>query len=149
MDSPACNIPQRVLADYSALEYILVGDLRDLLEEAADEQNRKWLLAVVDALLDTLPREFDLKEQGGYLTEVLEQFPNWQAHVDRLQQDHDQLCSSLKELRDRIAREVPFTDIVDELRRDLRDWMINLTAHHRHETRIVQQAVNLEIGAAD
>ncbi len=51
-DAAACD----TLEDYTALEYILLGDLRDLLEEPADHFTRSWLVAVLDALLDTLPR---------------------------------------------------------------------------------------------
>src|SRR5579872_2956860 len=61
----------QLLDHYSSLEYILLGDLRDLLEEPVDDESRKWLLAVLDTLLDTLPREFDLEDEDGYMSEVL------------------------------------------------------------------------------
>ena len=65
------NLRSDLLEEYSTLEYILLGDLRDLLYEPPDEETCRWLLAVLDALLETLPREFDLKQQDGYLMEVL------------------------------------------------------------------------------
>jgi len=70
-------IPDHLLEDYAAMEYILLSDLRDLLEEPADDMTRKWLRAVLDALLKTLPWELELQDAGGYLSEVLEQYPNW------------------------------------------------------------------------
>src|SRR6185295_13617432 len=138
-----------LLEQYSTLEYILLGDLRDVLEEPADAESRKWLLAILDTLLDTLPREFDLEEVDGYMTEVLERYPSWTTQVERLHRDHDQLFSKLKELRGRIERDIWVAPIANEVRRDLRDWILTLVAHNRGETRLIQTAMNLEVGAGD
>ena len=72
-------------------EYILIGDLRDLLDDAPSEETRRWTLAVLDALLDTLPKEFALKSQDGYLSDVLDEYPSWDNAVERLLQKHDNL----------------------------------------------------------
>ena len=142
-------LPDHLLEDYAALEYILLGDLRDLLEEPADDMTRKWLRAVLDALLETLPREFELQDAGGYLSEVLEQYPNWYNQVDLLHQEQQALYANLRRLREQVACEVPFAEVADQVRRDLCDWMASLTAHHRHERRIIQTAFNLEVGVGD
>ncbi len=139
----------RLLEQYSSLEYILLGDLRDILEEPPDDESRKWLLAVLDTLLETLPREFDLEEEDGYLAEVLERYPSWSSQVERLYRDHELLFSKLKELRGRIERDIWVAPIANEVRRDLRDWILKLIAHHRSETRIIQTAMNLEVGTGD
>ena len=131
------------------LEYILLGDLRDLLEETPDEQNRRWLREVLDALLVTIPREFALRQQGGYLAEVVERHPNWESHVNGLRGEKEELYEKLRECRDRVARHVSYARIANELRRDLKDWMNSLVAHHRHERRLVQAAFNMEVGAGD
>jgi hypothetical protein len=139
----------RLLEQYSSLEYILLGDLRDILEESPDDESRKWLLAVLDALLETLPREFDLEDEDGYMSEVLERYPSWSIQVDRLHRDHDQLFCKLKELRGRIERDIWVAPIANEVRRDLRDWILKLIAHNRSETRLMQTAMNLEVGTGD
>lgn len=138
-----------LLEQYTSLEYILLGDLRDLLEESPGDETRRWLLAVLDTLLETLPREFDLEEEDGYMTEVLERYPSWSAQVERLHRDHEILFSKLKELRGRIERNSWVAPIANEVRRDLRDWILKLIAHRRSETRLVQTAMNLEVGAGD
>ena len=138
-----------LLEEYAALEYILLGDLRDLLEEPPDKQTRRWLIAVLDALLETLPREMQLQEEGGYLSEVLEQYPNWYDQVDHLHNEHRALYFKLGEFRQRIHAQQKFSRIADEVRNDLRDWMGSLTAHHRHQRRLVQQAFNLDVGTGD
>lgn len=136
----------RVLRDYTALEHILLGDLRDLLNGPANAESCKWLLAVLNSLLDTLPRAFDLKEEDGYLHVVIERFPNWQTRVDELHRQYQALHEKLWELREQIIRERPFVAIADQVRCELRDWMNGLIAHHRDENRLVQDAFAVEIG---
>lgn len=143
------KVRSELLEEYATLEYILLGDLRDLLEEPPDDETRKWLLVVLDALLDTLPREFDLQEDDGYLTEVLDNYPNWMRAVEQLHLERDSLFQKLKELRDQVSHQESFTDIANLLRLKLRDWMMTLIAYHRHENRLVQTALNLEVGVGD
>jgi len=139
----------RSLADFVTLEYILLGDLRDLLEEEPGEQTTRWLVAVLDTLLDTLPRELALKSEEGYLEDVLCDHPHWQPQVERLRSEYIRLCVWLEELRDRLVSRSPFGDIADRVRHDLREWMAALQAHHRHEHRLLQTSVNLEVGGGD
>ena len=96
----------------SVLEYLLIGDLRDLLEEPADNETRRWLLAVLEELLDLLPNEFEYEDQGGYLADVCEQNPNWSNKVERLHRERESLYFSLLELRNRISNEQSFDFIV-------------------------------------
>jgi hypothetical protein len=143
------DLTDHVLEECATLEYILLGDLRDLLEESPDETTCRWMCVVTDALLDTLPRELELKKQGGYLSEVLEQYPSWSCQVDELRREKYSIYRKLARLRDRLSLDVPFAEIAAEVRRDLRDWMNRLQAHERHERRIVQTAFNLEVGTGD
>jgi len=138
-----------LLEEYATLEYILLGDVRDLLDDPVDETTCKWLLAVLDALLDTLPREFALRDSGGYLSEVLELYPNWSGQVDHLRSERDLLYEKLQQLRQRVAQDASFTQIAADLRGDLCDWMQSFVAHHRHERRIVHVAYTLDVGTGD
>jgi hypothetical protein len=144
-DPAACES----LEDYTALEYILLGDLRDLLEEPADQFTRRWLVAVLDALLDTLPREMALKESSGYLNEVLDEYPSWYRHVEDLQNEQRLLVLSLQALRDRLDSAGPYERDADRVNSTVRQWMNRLQAHRRHETRLLQTAMNLECGCGD
>jgi hypothetical protein len=144
------DLPQRNrLEEYSALEYILLGDLRDVLEEQGDRFTRGWLIAILDALLDTLPREMALKEATGYLNEVLDEYPSWYRQVEDLQNEERLLCLSLQSLRDRLDTSENYAYAAERVKAALRTWMTRLTAHHRHETRILQTAMNLEVGVGD
>jgi len=137
------------LEDFTALEYILLGDLRDLIEEPADRYTRRWLVAVLDALLDTLPRQMALKESTGYLNEVLDEYPSWYRHVEELQNEQRLLVLSLQALRDRLETSGPYERDAVRVNATVRQWMNRLTAHHRHETRLLQTAMNFECGCGD
>ena len=137
------------LEDCAALEYILLGDLREILEESPDEENCRWLLVILDALLEAKQREFELQEDGGYLEDVLEQVPNWQPQVEQLRDEHHELFGNLRQLRERVGNRQSFDTVADTVRADLRDWMTLLQRHHRHTRRIVQSAFNFDIGVGD
>lgn len=130
-------------------EYILIGDLRDLLEDSPSDENRKWTLAVLDALLDTLPKEFALKSRDGYLSEVLDEYPSWDTAVERLRQRHVALHRQLTELRVRMVANVQVQGLADRLSADLAAWIDAFGDLQHAERRITQTAVTLEIGAAD
>lgn len=141
--------PRRI-QEYSDLEYLLLGDLRELLEQPLnDDEDRRWLVAVLDELLETLECEFCLEEDGGYMTDVLDIWPNWSGQVDRLFSEHETLCSQLKRLRYRLAEALPLKEVAESLRHQLRDWMTTLTAHHRHENRLIQEAFVFDVGTGD
>lgn len=144
------NSENSTLADYMALEYILLGDLRDLLGETKpDEQTIRWIIAVLDALLDALPREMELKSEGGYLQPVLEQFPNWASQIGELASEKVELFQKLYALRLQVEVPGSFEALANEIRMDLQEWMTLWTAHLRHERRIMQSAFTLDVGCGE
>jgi hypothetical protein len=130
-----------------ALDSAQLAQLRRLLPEQPDEPHQ--LLAVLDGLRVSLANQFDREEQDGYLEEVLLQFPNWSPQVERLRQQHQILLAQLRALRDRVERDRPFPENLQAARRHLERWTIRLAAHEQHETRLLQAAFNLDIGALD
>lgn len=130
----------------SVLEYLLIGDLRDLLEETPDNETRRWLLAVLEELLNLLPNEFEYEDQGGYLAEVCEQNPNWSNTVERLHREHEGLYFSLLELRNRIADEQSFEFIVDEVKPKLRRWIKAAQRHRESEQQLVVASFDTAFG---
>ncbi len=137
------------MEQYTSLEFILLGDLRDLLEEPVDKYTHRWLRAVLDVLLDTLPRQWELREEGGYFADVLRHHPYWYTEVDELRRRQHKLYDKLRHLRARLMERVPYAEISGDLSRELRDWMQSLLAFHRHERRMVQTGFNLEVGVGD
>lgn len=130
----------------SVLEYLLIGDLRDLLEETPDNETRRWLLAVLEELLNLLPNEFEYEDQGGYLAEVCEQNPNWSNRVERLHREHEGLYFSLLELRNRIADEQSFEFIADEVQPKLSRWIEAAQRHRESEQQLVVASFDTAFG---
>ena len=136
----------RRLLQCTELEYILLGDLRDLLEEPIDEETSHWLEAVLDALLDTLPEEYALKSDNGYLQVVLERFPSWDTKVAELETGYATLMERLEQLRHRLCFGGEFRPIAADVSRDLRDWMEAFIDHHRVERELVAMSASYDVG---
>lgn len=132
----------------SALEYILLGDLREILEQPADGNTLRWLKTVLDALLDSEPDEELLSGESEYLVEVLEQFPNWHDQVQALHAEKRQLFGKLRQLRGRLADDSRLPGIALEARSAIRDWMDRFGRHLRSERRLVQLAYTMEVGGS-
>ena len=143
----ACSMTSHdAYARSSVLEYLLIGDLRDLLEESPDNETRRWLLAVLEELLNLLPNEFEYEDQGGYLAEICDQNPNLSNTVDRLHREHEGLYFSLLELRNRIADEQSFEFIADEMKPKLRRWIEAAQRHRESEQQLVVAAYDTSFG---
>jgi hypothetical protein len=128
---------------------LLMDELRDLLEAASAFENRKPILTTLDALLVNLRQQFELEEQGGYLEDVLDRYPNWHPQVVHLRQQHALLRQQLCEARNRIATLPPDAAIGDEIRRQLADWMSTYDEHRHRETALIQDAFALETGVGE
>ena len=98
-------------------EHLILGDLRQLLDESPSRERDRWLLATLDMLLvsrpramsqiylPAIPRETDFGNRNGFCAEP-------QVPFDKLQR-----------LRDRIAHRAPYEPLAHELRSELRDYM--------------------------
>ncbi len=137
------------LKQLGELEFLLLGDLRDVLEEEASEQNRKWLLAIVDVLARTIPREFYLREKDGYLQDVIECCPEADHEVQELLKEHRTLQERLEQLRDKLKQLRPFRTQADALKYELAEWMKKLEQHNNKEGKLVQGAYSQDMGVGD
>ena len=91
------------MAECNEFQYLLLGDVRDIIDETPDESSKRWLLAVLDVLISLMPRERYLHDQlGGYMHEVLEVFPGWSREVLRLHLRKLHLDYALRDCRDRL-----------------------------------------------
>jgi len=140
---------QELLMGYSRLEYLLLGDLRSILDEPDQSRDQRWLLAILDSLLETIPREFELREEGGYMSEVLMHHPGLSQTAELLCEEHDRLFDLLSALRERVLLRLDATSLEDQLVMELRDWMLLLMKHNRMERRIYQTALCSDHGGGD
>jgi hypothetical protein len=140
---------QELLLGFSRLEYLLLGDLRAVLDEADEVRDNRWLLAILDQLVETLPRQFELREEGGYMCELLDRQPFLAGAIDVLHAEHTRIFKLLADLRSRVANSTQAVALADQIKMELRDWMQFLTHHNRRERTLYQTAFNLDVGVGD
>ncbi len=108
---PEVEMPVDGLASY---RYLLLGELRMLLEDPApDDVTRLWLLAVLDRLLASLPRQ-SVRVDSAMRGDHRELLPTVRVPSSAMQK--------LQRLRDRVAHRSPFQILANEIRSDLKQW---------------------------
>ena len=118
------------------LEYLLLGDLADLLSEGYDEENRKWILVVLEGLLDAIPAEKRL-ERFRRLRETYPDSAGMQHSLRQLEFEHDGMILQLKRLRDRVAWRLSLLDVVaTEVVQDLKRWLVTFQKFCQREHRL-------------
>ena len=130
----------------ATLSWLLVGDIREMLQDHLDEEALQWLRPILDALIQAMCEQAQLEESPGYFDDVLSSFPHWSPIVDRIHAEQSTLCRSLEALRHRIDRDLPFRRLADELELELADWVRLMTDHSDRERELMQNVYYTEIG---
>lgn len=100
-----------------SLDYLLLGDLRLLLEESACVERDRWLVATLDMLLMSRPRS----GRAVYLPTITGE-PGRSLTANRIAAGGLVPFDKLQRLRDRIVHRAPSEVLVQELKDDLREW---------------------------
>lgn len=118
LGTPAVRGLQPSVDQLVSLEYLLLGDLRLLLEELGDPASERWLVAIIDSLLAN-------RRKAGHSvqTAARSRVGSWHDASDRAWQESTVLYTKLLRLRDRVAHRAPFQLLANEIRCDLRDLM--------------------------
>jgi hypothetical protein len=118
------------------LEYLLLGDLADLLSEGYDEENRKWILVVLEGLLDAIPAE-RRTERFRRLRDAYPDSPGMLLSLRQLEMEQDTMIVQLKRLRDRVAWRLSLLDVVAaEVVQDLKRWLLTFQSFCQREHRL-------------
>lgn len=136
LDCCAVQIPS--YSEFAGIEYILLGDLRQLLTEPMTEQSRQWIHRLLDMLLDLLPSQFAAEEADGYLQDVLDEHPEWERRVHDLRQQHDDLYQSLSGLRADLSDEQMVDRRAAQVRRELAAWIDRFQRHQDAECQMLR-----------
>ena len=138
VDSAGNSIPMPFVRDDAewTLEYLLLGDLTDLLSEGYDEENRKWILVVLDGLLDAIPAE-KRRERFSKLRAAYPDAPGMLQALMQLESEHDAMIYQLQRLRNRVAWRLSLLDVVAaEVVRDLTRWLVTFQNFCQREHRL-------------
>lgn len=141
----ACHETKQTQDNWT-LTWLLVGDLREMLQDHLDDEALRWLRPVLDALIGTMRRQCELEQTREYFGDVLDSFPHLSAQVDAICNEQTGLCVKLAELRTGIDQEVPLTKLVASLEVELSEWVRLMTLHARRERELLQNVWYTELG---
>jgi len=125
------------------LEYLLLGELRELLDELDTEHSRASILLILDRLLVNFPRQLKLKAEGKYLSKILESYPE-KGDAESLRFDDQGRVVVLQQLREAVAAGAPCSEIASEIQRELYGWMKALADDRTGERRMIGKANRFE-----
>ncbi len=88
-----CNETRRA-SECATLTWLLVGDVREMLQDRLDTEAIRWIKPLLDALIRTMYEQCRLENASGYFDDVLESFPNWSEKIEAVLGEHtDQVLS--------------------------------------------------------
>ena len=136
--SAAGSVPMPFVRDASewTLEYLLLGDLADLLSEEYDEENRNWIQVVLEGLLDAIAAE-KRSERFRRLRAAYPDSPGMLQSLTQLEFEHDAMIVQLQRLRNRVAWRLSLLDVVGaEVVLDLKRWLVTFQNFCQREHRL-------------
>ena len=110
-------VPARPENSRASLDYLLLGDLRLLLEEPVCAERDRWLVATLDMLLMSRPRSVP----AIYLPTMADE-PGRGFTASRFAVGGPVPFDKLQRLRDRIVHRAPSEVLIQELKDDLCEW---------------------------
>jgi hypothetical protein len=122
--------------------------LEGVLELPAPEQTKEMFRRLAWTQVK-LRDHFAFEEQGGYLSVVLERFPNRHREVQELLAEHRQLAEALAALRDVAEKTVPASPLAPALLQQIKDWIDKVRHHEARENGLVHDSCNQDIFAED
>ena len=99
------------------LEYLLLGDMRQTLEEPPSQQTYLWLLAILDMILVSRPRV------RSTMILTAERQDDYRLRSRSL--ESGSLIEKLRKLRDRVAHRSGHSALANEIREELREVMLD------------------------
>jgi hypothetical protein len=135
-----------ILQSCQEQETVALEQLRTALMRPSSPASRQTLLSIVDVLVDALSQHLMAASDGGYMSEITRERPNWHRRIDSLRGANLWCISSLAGLRDDIEYQSPVSQNALETDADLRSWMYSLASIRECEAFVLQRAYSLDIG---
>lgn len=126
----------------------LTEDLRTL-EAAVQQKSQESMTAIrtgLGSVYTHLCAHFRLQEKGGFLNELREREPRLARTAWELLEEHRTLRQALDSLHGEANVAV---SLDDTFREKVRQWIANMRRHETRENDLLQDVVDLDIGAED
>lgn len=130
----------------TTLTWLLVGDIREMLQDHLDEEAIRWLGPILDSLIGAMSQQSELTSREGWYDDLVTSFPHLISRVAMIEAEQTELCRSLRELRQRIEQDMPINQLAAEIERDLCRWVDLMMRHSRREAVLMQDVWYTEIG---
>lgn len=130
----------------TTLTWLLVGDIREMLQDHLDEEALRWLGPILDSLIGAMSQQSELISREGWYDDLVTSFPHLISRVAIIEAEQTELCRSLRELRQLIEQDMPISRLVAELETDLCRWVDLMMRHSRREAVLMQDVWYTEIG---
>jgi hypothetical protein len=140
--------PKTGAASLREAHIILLAALKELdsmIRSDAPITPARWL-AVLEPLRGDVDAHFAMEEDGGYMDGVVSRHPEWERQVREIQDEHRRLSTALGEL---IAKAGAGEGQEEAFRESLRGWIHQIRQHEARESRLVEDAFNLDLGTED
>ena len=130
----------------TTLTWLLVGDIREMLQDHLDDEAIRWLKPILDSLIGAMCEQSELHSSDGLYDDLLGTFPHLITRVAGIEAEQNELCRSLRELRNGIERDIPLERLAADIEEGLGDWVNLMTSHSRREAVLLQDVWYTEIG---
>ncbi|MBX3444134.1 MAG: hypothetical protein KF774_17145 [Planctomyces sp.] len=124
---------------HSDLEYLLLDDLFELLEEPADAENRRAILALLEFLLTTGREAFSAMDESDVSSELLSS-SQWRRQIIGLHADRDRLYAQLDSLNEQLQNCRNPRESVNAARDAVLVWINRLQRHRRQRLRVRRES---------
>jgi hypothetical protein len=128
------------------LTWLLVGDIREMLQDHLDEEAIHWLKPILDSLIGAMCEQSELTNREGWYDDLLGSFPHLISRVARLEAEQVELSKSLRNLRHQIEQDQPLDQLAAKIEHELSDWVHLMIEHSRREATLLQGVWYSEIG---
>ncbi|MEW6234449.1 MAG: hemerythrin domain-containing protein [Candidatus Omnitrophota bacterium] len=138
--------------EYKAINE-LMDNLRDKMEHRPQSQLEAWtseMKALFSQLLIHVKGFFEIEEQDGFMTTVIQERPTLAPAVETLRQEHQTVLSAMERIQQQCRQAgSPDCQAIDSLCKQLGDVIQYLKTHVRKENQLIQGALASDIGAQD
>lgn len=137
------DLAEQIKNEHECLKRDLGVIRENITREAAAENFAEWRLEFMWRLRDFknhLLKHFDLEEEGGFMSEILQQAPEAANQVKKLEAEHGEILSRLDGiLADLKGMEVKEPSRLEDIRHRVLQWIALMHAHEETENKLIQK----------